>query len=127
MSKHLTDAKKSEHKKYPGFDLWKECLDDNPAAWREMKKYNVLDVIATEQLYLKQLPWISNHPNVNAYSMREDITCPKCGSPKLQARGFAVTQVGKYQRLQCQACGGWSKCKVNLLSTDKRKSLLVSQ
>lgn len=127
MSKYLTETKKSEHKKFPGFELWTQCLADNPAAWREMKKYNVMDVIATEQLYLKQLPWISNHPNMSAYSLREDITCPKCGSPNLQARGYAVTNAGQYQRLQCLGCGGWSKGKTNLLSSDKRKSLLVNQ
>jgi hypothetical protein len=128
MSKHLTpQTKKSEHKKFPGFELWKECLADNPAAWKEMGKYNKQDVLATEQVYLKQLPWISNHPNVASYSLREDLVCPKCSSTKLQARGFSVTNAGKYQRVQCQDCGGWSKGKTNLLTQDKRKSLLVSQ
>lgn len=127
LSEKLTPTCKSTHKLFPGFSLWKECLADNPKAWAEMKKYNKTDVISTEQLYLAQRPWIDNHPNVAAYSMRSDVTCPKCNSPKLQARGYAVTQSGKYQRYQCQACSGWSKGKLNLLTADKRKSLQVSQ
>lgn len=127
MSQNLTDTPKSEHKSFPGFSLWAECLKDNPKAWAEMKAYNVRDTVSTEKLYLKQLPWISGHPNLATYSMREDITCPKCASPKLQARGFATTQTGKFQRLQCQACGGWSRAKLNLTSKDKRSALLVSQ
>lgn len=126
MSKHLTDEKKSEHKKFPGFELWLECLKDNPKAWAEMRKYNIQDVIATEQLYLKQRPWISGHPNVAAYNYSEGPQCPKCSSYKLQARGFTVTQQGKYQRLHCQGCGGWSRAKTNLLTADKRKSLMGS-
>lgn len=125
LSKYLTETKKSEHKKFPGFELWLECLKDNPAAWAEMRKYNIQDVVATEQLYLKQRPWISGHPNVANYNFDESEQCPKCASPRLQARGWAVTQAGKYQRLQCQDCGGWSRSKKNLSSADKRKSLLV--
>lgn len=127
MSKYLTDSKKSEHKKFPGFELWKECLADNPKAWAEMRKYNILDVIATEQLYLRQLPWITNHPNKAAYSYHEGPVCPKCESPRLQARGYTVTQTGRFARFQCQRCGGWGRDKTNLLTSDKRKSLLVSQ
>lgn len=121
LSKHLTDAPKSLHNKYPGFELWSECLLDNPTAWAEMKKYNKQDVIATEKLYLKLRPWITQHPNLATYSMREDLTCPKCDSPELQARGYTVTQSGKYQRLHCQKCGGWSRSKTNLIPANTRK------
>src|SRR5579885_983063 len=48
-SKILTDTPKDDHRKFPGFELWRECLADNPKAWKEMKKYNKRDVIATEK------------------------------------------------------------------------------
>ena len=120
MSKHHTTQKKSEHKKFPGFELWSECLKDNPAAWREMKHYNSLDVLATEELYLKMRPWIAGHPDVSVYT-QEKHTCPKCGSGDVQCRGFAVTQTGKFSRLQCQMCGGWSRAKTNLLTRSERQ------
>lgn len=125
MSKYLTDAKKSEHKKFPGFELWVECLKDNPRAWAEMRKYNIQDVIATEQLYIKQRPWISGHPNMGAYTPSNTHSCPKCGSRDTQRRGESVTQQGRYQRYQCFGCGGWSRGKQALITSTNRKGLLV--
>jgi DNA polymerase elongation subunit (family B)/predicted RNA-binding Zn-ribbon protein involved in translation (DUF1610 family) len=124
LSGHLTDAKKSVHKQFPGFELWSECLKDNPKAWAEMKKYNITDTIATEQLYLKLLPWIEGHPNVGAYSELEDVVCPKCGSVDVQKRGKAYTQTGEYHRFQCKDCGGWARSRYTTNTKTKRQSLL---
>lgn len=124
LSEHLTSAKKSEHKTFPGFELWTECLKDNPKAWIEMKKYNCIDTIATEELYLKLRPWIEGHPNVAAYSSLETMMCPKCGSDKVQKRGRAITQTGEYHRFQCKDCGGWSRSRYTTNTKNKRNSLL---
>lgn len=126
-SKHLTDSPKSEHKKFPGFELWTECLKDNPKAWAEMKKYNKQDVVATEKVYLKMRPWIDNHPNISAYAPSNEPICPKCGSAHLQARGFATTQQVRYPRYQCQNCGGWSRGKDMLIPLNIRRKQLVPQ
>lgn len=125
VSKVYTDAPKSDHKHFPGFELWAECLKDNPRAWREMRKYNIRDVVATEKLYMKIRPWIDGHPNMAAYSSTTKSECPKCGHGVQQARGFSVTQAGRYQRFQCQGCGGWSRGKANALTPDKRRALHV--
>jgi hypothetical protein len=125
LSKYLTATPKSEHKKFPGFDLWLECLKDNPKAWAEMKKYNIQDVIATEELYVKLRPWITNHPNMGAYNLSPVPQCPKCASVNQQSRGTATTQQGRYTRYQCQDCGGWSRGKLMLLDLKKRRSLLA--
>jgi uncharacterized protein YprB with RNaseH-like and TPR domain len=108
LSKHLTDTPKSTHKQFPGFELWLECLKDSPKAWREMRKYNAQDVIATEALYLRLRPWIEGHPNVVTYSDSEEIACPKCGSTELISNGLRTNQTGRYRRFQCQGCGGWA-------------------
>ena len=124
LSDVLTDTPKSEHKKFPGFDLWTACLADEPAAWAEMKKYNIQDVKATEKVYLKLRPFIVGHPNLAAYN-DEDITqCPKCASKSLQKRGKALTQTGEYTRYQCASCGGWARGRYTENSTKKRRSLL---
>ncbi len=124
MSKHLTKAEKSDHKQFPGFELWAACMKDDPKAWAEMRKYNCIDTVATEELYLKMLPWIEGHPNVAAYSEMEEMACPKCGSTKIQKRGSARTQTGEYHRFQCQACGGWARSRQVINTSTKRKSLL---
>jgi len=124
MSKHLTDTPKDAHKEFPGFELWAECMKDNPRAWAEMRKYNCLDTLSTEKLYLKMLPWIVGHPNVAAYSSTEEVSCPKCGGQDLQMRGRSFTQSGEYHRYQCKGCGGWARSRYTLNSTETRRALL---
>lgn len=125
MSDHLTNCPKDEHKQFPGFELWTECMADNPKAWREMRRYNIRDVEATEQVYLKLRPWITTHPNLAAYIEDKDPRCGKCGSKNLQARGYETTQQGRYQRYKCQSCSGWGRGKTQQLAHIVRKNLLV--
>ena len=124
MTEKLTKIKKDKHKHFPGMDLWNECMAENPKAWAEMKKYNILDVLATEELYLLMRPWVEGHPNMAVYSEVETPACPKCGSEKIQKRGEAVTQTGRYHRFQCQDCSGWSRSRYVTNTKEKRKSLL---
>lgn len=53
MSNKFCSAKKLSHSKFPGYLLWLECEKGNKAAWAEMKAYNIADVKATEELFLK--------------------------------------------------------------------------
>lgn len=126
MSKYLTDSPKSEHKDFPGFELWKECLLDNPKAWAEMKKYNIQDIFSTEKLYIRLRPWIAVHPNMGVYADSDVPLCPKCGSVHLQKRGFAVSQTTRYHRFQCIDCGGWSRSKAMLTPLKSRRTMLTA-
>jgi hypothetical protein len=125
-SKYLTSQAKSEHKEFPGFELWKECLADNPKAWRVMKKYNIIDVKQTEEYYLRIRPWIANHPNMGAFREVSEHACTKCGSTQVQSRGDVRTQQGRYTRYHCTHCGGWSRGKLMLLPIVKRRSMLAN-
>lgn len=125
QSKYLTDSPKSKHKEFPGFELWAECLKDNRKARAELRKYNKQDVIATEKLYLKQRPWIENHPNLGTYNLKGDVTCPKCDSADVQLAGKRVLSAGVYQRYHCRNCGGWSRGKNLMNDKDVRKVKLV--
>ena len=53
MSGKLCEVKKQTHAKFPGMSLWIEYEAKNPLAFAEMKKYNMADVEATEELFLK--------------------------------------------------------------------------
>jgi hypothetical protein len=125
MSAILTDTPKDKHKEFPGFELWTECLADNPKAWREMKKYNCRDVEATEKVYLKLRPWLATHPNAATYIEDKDPRCPKCGSSNIQRRGYIYCQQGSYPRFQCRSCRGWMRGKSQQLAHNVRKNLLV--
>lgn len=126
VSKILTDAPKSEHKEFPGFELWKACLQDDSKAWKVMKKYNKQDVVSTEKYYLRLRPWIESHPNLGAYFDGSEHSCPACGSANTQKRGITTTQQGRYQRFQCTECGSWSRGKQKLLPSHRSKSLLTT-
>ncbi len=124
LSKTLNlSKKKSNHKKYPGFELWKGCLAGEMSAWKEMEKYNKLDVLSLEELYLKLQPWgtgvvLAVHDEGN-----KEGSC-SCGSHNLKKNGFRFSNSGKYQRYTCDDCGAHSQGKRNLLSIDKRKNTL---
>jgi hypothetical protein len=124
-SKLLTDEPKDEHKKFPGIELWLECLKDNPEAWKVMRKYNIRDIRSTEKVYLKLRPWINNHPNLGMYDNEDRPNCPKCQSTNLTLSGVRITMQGKYNRYQCQDCGGWARGKQMIVAPNVRKAKLV--
>jgi hypothetical protein len=95
-------------KQHTGHRLWVDCLAGDGPAWKLMRQYNKHDVLLTERLYLKLLPWITSHPHHGLYS-GTDFCCPTCGSEDLERRGFALTGVGRFQQYRCKSCGGWSR------------------
>lgn len=106
------DHLKSEHAKFPGFELWLECLKGNDEAWNEMRDYNIEDVLALQDIYLKMRPYIDNHPNIGEVAESGDVVCPKCGSHNIQWRGYYKTKSGLvYRRFQCMDCGGWGRVR----------------
>lgn len=124
LSKNLcTKHKKLTHKKFPGFELWKECLKGNKKAWAEMKAYNIQDILSTEELYNKLQPW-GVDINFNAYTDELTHLCA-CGSDKFKKNGFKYTSVGQYQRYACLKCGSESRDRINLLNKDKKASLKI--
>lgn len=125
LSDKLSTIKKRKHKKFPGFELWTECLAHNPAAWNEMRLYNIDDVRATEQVYFRLRPWIQGHPNITVYDDSHHIACPCCGGSVVED-GRAYTQVGEYHRYHCTGCGAWSRSRYTINSIAKRKALLVN-
>ncbi len=108
---YLTDKlcvkyKKLAHKKYPGMSLWTECLKGNKQAWAEMKKYNIHDVLATEELYEKLKAWA---PQSAPEVYHQNGICTVCGESKLIKNGYFRTKLGRWQRLKCDSCGRWQK------------------
>lgn len=109
-SNHLNDLGSDlvgdEKVKHIGFPLWLGCEKGDKKSWALMKKYNRKDVDLLSEVYFKLRPWIKNHPNLDAFSETGTV-CPKCGSEKLQSRGFYFNQSHKYKRFRCIDCGGW--------------------
>jgi len=113
--------KKLKHKKFPGMELWTECLKGNKKAWKAMAEYNIFDVLATEELYKKLAPW-GVGINFNVYYGDEDARCT-CGSEDFRKNGYAYSATGKFQRYYCKKCGAELKSRQNLI---KNKKLLTT-
>lgn len=120
----LTDTPKDGHKKFPGMELWNECLAGNPAAWRAMKSYNEKDIPSCEGVYLKLRPYYAGHPNVAMYYDDEATRCPKCGSIHVHDVGRVHTQSGSYVSYRCDDCTGYSRGRYTLNTASKRKAML---
>lgn len=116
--------KKLAHGKFPGFSLWLECLKGNDEAWEEMMVYNIEDTYTVRDVYKKMRPWIPDHPNLGVFLEENKHVCPKCGGDHLVRRGYAYTNVNKYQRFKCVDCGGWSRTRFTEYAKEKRKVLL---
>jgi predicted RNA-binding Zn-ribbon protein involved in translation (DUF1610 family) len=94
--------------KHEGHDLWVKCMAGDPEAWARMREYNMQDVVITEKLYDKLLPWIPSHPNVLLYDENPSMrACPRCGSSHYQSRGPRQLATGIYQQYRCNDCGAW--------------------
>lgn len=95
---------------HSGFTLWKKCMAGDEAAWRLMRRYNMRDVEITDKVYTHLKPWLPNPPHLGLFRDNpEGLICGRCESKQIIRRGYAVTTVGKFQRFQCQDCGGWSR------------------
>ena len=102
-----------------GFSTWKGCMNGDMASWRKMVTYNKMDVDLLEKVYIIMRPWVHNHVNINSSGGEK---CPACGSTDVQKRGWARTRINRYQRVQCQNCGKWSR---STLAEKVNKPLLV--
>lgn len=90
--------------KHRGFELWRDCMADKPAARKEMLTYNKQDVVLLGKLYDRLEQWIPTVP-----SQVKDGVCGHCGSENLQKRGTYKTTTRTYQRYQCNDCGHWGR------------------
>jgi uncharacterized protein YprB with RNaseH-like and TPR domain len=115
--------KKLEHSKFPGFSLWSECLKGNMEAWKEMKEYNIHDVLALEELYFDTLIQWDDTINFGVYSGVPNC-CPNCGNTELEEKDYVFTKTGMFASFQCQKCKRFCSSKENLLLKSARKSLL---
>ena len=61
--------------KHSGFELWIQCMEGNEKAWREMKRYQIQDVVLLEELYQELLPWLPGSGSVTSKE-RKEIASP---------------------------------------------------
>lgn len=117
VAQSLGLGSKTQHK---GHELWLGCMNKDAASWRVMEKYNKQDVRLLERVYDRLMPWVIGHPN---RALELGHACPKCGSEKLQARGYIHSVTRRYQRWSCRDCGSWSQSVASEPGSAKIKSV----
>jgi DNA polymerase elongation subunit (family B) len=120
VSQQLGLGAKVHHK---GMQLWIDCANGCPKAWKIMERYNKQDVRLLPRLYTHILPWIKSHPNATLFDGTERPSCTRCGG-NIKWKGYRFTKTMKYRRFQCTSCGGWDRERTNC--TPNKGSILVS-
>ena len=115
--------KKLDHGKFPGMKLWIECLNRNPEAWKEMKEYNIYDVLSLEELYLNSLRHWDDTINYGVYT-QEKGCCPNCGSTDLKEEAYNYSKTAANKTYRCQKCGTICASKINDIHQNTRKTFL---
>jgi hypothetical protein len=106
--------------KHSGFQLWLDCIADDPKAWATMKRYNVGDVRLTEKVYDALRPWIKNHPHVGLYTGKVSC-CPNCGSDNMVDRiDPYMTPTAAYNAKVCEDCGAHARTPWRTATTQTR-------
>ena len=118
LTDKLCSEKKQKHDKYPGYTLWAECLKDNLDAWKCMEEYNKADVTSLEELYHVLSSWCAL-PNYDVYLDGVDMS-------DWEETGYCYTNLAKYQVYRHKVTGQQKRGRVNLLTKEKRASLLAN-
>jgi len=105
--------KKLHHNDYPGFALWRAtALADTYKGWQSMKKYNIHDVLSTEEATLNLLAWApESFPEFYPVSDRA-LSCGRCGYyGHMKAVQSKLTNRTEFHQYRCTKCGGFQKGK----------------
>lgn len=116
-----TPHKKLKHEKFPGMSLFTECRNGNIEAWEENRKYNINDVLCTEDLVNV---FVSFDKSVNQ-GLFGNYKCD-CGGSFLEniLRPDVFTASGRYQRYTCDQCGAERRGSENLISKVDRPKIM---
>lgn len=122
VSRVLKIGKKIKHY---GHELWVECMADDAASWEIMREYNINDVLLTEKLYKRLLPWIKAHPNHNLFTDDDVTVCTNCGHTKLHSKGQVYTNAGIYQRYKCTKCGANMRGRTTMIPKAMKNNVVL--
>lgn len=109
---------KSSHEKFNGYLLWKGFASGDKEAIKEMRDYCRLDVLSLQELFEILAPWDTKLPNFDVYF--DEVF----DNSAWEMVGYHYTNLGKYEKFRNKITGQVRRGRVNLLSKEKRASLL---
>jgi len=89
------------------FKLWADCMQGDKRSLDYMLKYNKMDVLILEEIYLGLRGWSKSHPNLGNYD--DEFCCSVCASKDLIKKASYKTQLNTYKTYKCNNCGAYSR------------------
>jgi uncharacterized protein YprB with RNaseH-like and TPR domain len=87
---------------------WKLARFGHKPSLDAMLEYNIKDVLATEEIYLKLRPVMKTHPYIGRVDADKDarrMQCPACASIRTKLDGTRRTKIYLVHRGRCNDCG----------------------
>lgn len=88
---------------HAGRKMWEDIQFGNKkeskSALKMMSDYNIQDVLATEEMYLKLRKYMGNVVHLGVLAGESKCSCPNCGSHKLELLKTTVTATGIIRRI----------------------------
>jgi DNA polymerase elongation subunit (family B) len=121
LAKYLgCNEQKSSHAKFPGNTLFIEADKGNMEAFEEMEDYCKKDVLVTEEVLKKLMPW---EPSINFQANYHAAIC-SCGSREFYKNGIKYNKQSAFQMYRCHHCKKTFIAKENLIDKDLRKGFM---
>lgn len=107
--------------------LWDRCDEGDTKAIQEMLDYNMQDVRALEDLYMKIRGWAKSHPNLGLYYDDMKDRCPHCESTEIVYEGDKyMTNANIYNASRCTVCGAYGRDRIAETTAEQKKTLIRS-
>lgn len=121
-------AENEEGKLKTGLQLWLDCMNDDVDALDKMQVYCDEDINVLERVYMAVRHWDKNSPNMALYYEDDKPRCNSCGSSDLSPieGKLTHTNVSTFSLVRCNGCQKVLKERINLVSKDKRKTLMMN-
>lgn len=118
--------KKDGKIQHSGFKMWNDIHSNDPAvalrARKLFEKYNIGDIVKTEQVYDELKGWVPNHPNMQLFIERgTEASCPLCSSENVKKDGTAPRgNLSRVQKYECKDCGKYFSGKLSVIRAEER-------
>jgi len=108
--------------------LWIDAMNDDTIALDEMQSYCDEDINVLERVYMAVRHWDKNAPNLALHYDDNKPRCNGCGSTDLKPipNKTSNTNLSRFSIVRCNNCCKILRTRDNLLSKEKRSSLLMN-
>jgi len=108
--------------------LWIDAMNDDTIALDRMQEYCDEDINVLERVYMAVRHWDKNAPNLALHYDDNTPRCNGCGSTDLQPIPNKThnTNLSRFSIVRCNNCSKILRTRDNILSKEKKQSLLMN-